>query len=68
MKFIGFDGEQITPKLAAQFTYKGLTISASTIFTPYASIAILDAEGEFLATELNSVEEAIALIDNGTVG
>lgn len=68
MKFLDFGGEPINVKLAAQFTYKGLTISASTIFTPYASIAILDAEGEFLATELNSVEEAIALIDNGTVG
>lgn len=68
MKFLDFGGEPINVKLAAQFDYKGFTISASTILTAYASIAILDAEGEFRAAGLDTVEEAIKIIDSGMLG
>jgi len=68
MKFLDFGGAQINVKLVAQFDYKGLTISASTIFTPYASIAILSADGEIFATDIATVEAAIRMIDHGEVG
>lgn len=67
MKFLDFGGSQVHIKLCAQFEYKDYTISASTIFTSYASIAILNSDGEILHNDLVSVEEAIRMIDRGVV-
>jgi len=67
MKFLNFGGEPANVKLSARFDYKGFIISASTIFTSYASIAILSGDGEILATDIASIEDAIIMINHGEV-
>lgn len=67
MKFLDFGGETANVKICAQFDYKDFTISASTIFTPYASVAILNNVGDIVESDIVSVEEAIRMIDRGEV-
>ena len=64
MKFVDMCGDAVNVRVAAQFNYKGYKVSASTILTPYASIAIMDANDDFVRTEVTTVEDAILIIDN----
>lgn len=52
-----------------QFDYKGLVISASTVFRPHSVLVFLSPRDAVpLSPELGSVEAAIAWIDEWTTG
>lgn len=67
MKFVDFGGEELKSlKIAAQFTYKGYIVSASTLMTPYASVAVFKDGGDMydIVNDLGTVEDAIKYIDS----